>query len=486
MAKLHNCALSLAALAAAGLLVASNVLAQPYQTEINRWNAQDAIDPMPSNGLVFVGSSSIRRWEQLTRDFADYNVIQRGIGGALFDDVNYQVNDLVLKYNPRGVVVWVGTNDLASGSDGNEVTADYQAFVNAVHTAQPNVEIFYLGIMPTPGRQGNKPQEDVANANIASIASGDPKQHYIDLPAAFATLNPYAGVDFQNKFVDSIHLNRDGYDFWTTNIRPQIEAVLAPDKVYTPNPNGPRPGDRILFDFGPSNSEDGDHTASPDVNGNYWNNWHAIDGGNNILPGEHLANLVDTTGAGTGVRLTLTAQYESNGKVNGGLLLPNSALLGDLAIGSATEDYFFSTADGVQGGGDDDDGGGFMLDGLDPNLSYNFKFFGSRYTTETRITEYAVVGANSQSVWLTTSGNNIGANGVYDGNDDEIAEVLGVRPDAFGQIFVDMTLIQGSYAYLNAMEVTAVPEPNSLLLMASCVAGLGFAVGRNRSAKSGR
>ena len=45
------------------------------------------LDPPPQNALVFVGSSSIRRWEELTRDFADYNVIQRGIGGAFFDDL---------------------------------------------------------------------------------------------------------------------------------------------------------------------------------------------------------------------------------------------------------------------------------------------------------------------------------------------------------------------------------------------------------------
>ncbi len=55
---------------------------------------------------------------------------------------------------------------------------------------------------------------------------------------------------------------------------------------------------------------------------------------------------------------------------------------------------------------------------------------------------------------LVTSGVNIGSDGMYDGNDDEIARVYGVRPDAFGQVFVDLTLREGSYAYLNAMEMT--------------------------------
>ena len=457
----------------AGLLIALCSAAPAsgqYEAEVGRWLMQDALDAPPEGGIVFTGSSSIRRWEYLQRDFADYNVIQRGLGGALFDDINARANDIVLSYNPRAVVVWAGTNDIASGSDGNEVYADYQQFVNTIHAAKADVEIFYLGIMPTPGRQGNRPQEDVANSQIASYAAGDARLHYVDLPAAFATLNPYGDPAFTGKFVDDIHLNKSGYNFWTDIIRPQVEAVVAPDKTYQPNANAMRRGESLLFDFGPLDSDDGEGTASPDVRGNYWNNWYdPTDGGRDILPGEHKGHLVETGGRDTGVALTLTAQFESNGKRNGGLATPSEALLGDLAVGTATVDYFFSTGDDQQGGGNDDDGGGFMLSGLDPTLEYEFAFFGSRNTTETRITEYKVLGDGEWVAQLQTSGDNIGADGTYDGNNDEIALVTGVRPDEFGQVFVDMTLIQGQFAYINAMQVTAVPEPAS----AAVVIGLG-------------
>ena len=293
----------------------------------------------------------------------------------------------------------------------------------------------------------------IANNAIAAYAAGDARLHYIDLPTAFWALNPPDDPAFTSLFVDSIHLNRQGYEFWTSIIRPQIEAVIAPNKVPVPNPNTPPVGGRILFDFGPSNAEDGDHTASPDANGNHWNNWHAAEGGVSINAGEHLGNLVDTTGASTGIAWTMTAGFATNGKVNGGLLSPSPALLGDLAIASATEDYFYCTGDGLQGGGDDDKAGGFMLEGLDPALAYEFRFFGSRISTETRVTEYKVIGASSGTTTLRTSGNNIGHDGMYDGNDDRIASTIAVRPDAFGQIFVDLTLLEGSYAYINAMEI---------------------------------
>ncbi|MCA9234407.1 MAG: PEP-CTERM sorting domain-containing protein [Planctomycetales bacterium] len=461
--------------AALAALVAGPVFGQAYQSNVNTWNAQDALDPVPTGGIVFAGSSSIRRWEELTLDFADYNVLQRGLGGATFATYQPHVDDNIIAHAPRAVVVWLGTNDIAGGLSGSGVVSAFNTFSSTIHGSLPNTEIFYLGIMPTPGRQGNRTQENIANAGIAAVAASDSRIHYVDLPAVFDGLGAYNGANFTNKFVDSIHLNRDGYNVWESVIRPAVLAEFAPDKVYTPNPLTLKPGERILYDFGPSNSDDGDITTGPDASGNYWSSWTGGEGGVRAIAGEHQRNIVNTDGNDTGIGITITAEFDSNGKLNGGLFNPDSNLLGDLAVESATVDFFFSTGDGVQGGGDDDEAGGFMLDGLDPNLAYNFKFFGSRSSTETRITEYAVTGANSQSVLLTTSGNNIGADGRYDGNNDEVAQVFGVRPDAFGQVFVDVTLIQGSFAYISAMEITAVPEPSTVALAAICVAGLGLA-----------
>ena len=47
---------------------------------------------------------------------------------------------------------------------------------------------------------------------------------------------------------------------------------------------------------------------------------------------------------------------------------------------------------------------------------------------------------------------NIGSDGAYDGNDQTVAVVRGMRPDAFGQMFVDVVLLEGNFAYINALE----------------------------------
>lgn len=454
----------------ADVLGMGSVASAQYDAQIARWKSQDTLDPVPEGSVLFVGSSSIRRWETLTQDFADYNTVQRGLGGALMSELLAQETDLVLRYKPRAVVVWGGTNDLANGASGASVASNFQTFASNLLTAQPNVDLFYIGIMPTPGRQENRPREDIVNAQISAMAASNPKIHYIDMPAAFETLNPYSGSAFTSKFVDSIHLNRSGYELFSSTVRQRVDDVVAPNKTFVPNAKTMTRGERLLFDFGPSDGANGD-TTNLDANGNRWNNWFNVGGGATILPGEHKANLVTSTGRDSGIRITMTAQFIANGKLNGGLLNPDPARLGDFGVPSVTSDYFYSTGNNINDGTDDDTAGGFMIDGLDPTLAYDFRIFASRDSTETRITEYLLTGANSVSTTLTTSGNNIGSNGIYDGNDSTIAVLKGVRPDRFGQIWFDQTLIQGTFAYIGAMEITAVPEPTTTTTAAIVAAG---------------
>lgn len=421
---------------------------------IDRWVSQDGQDPVSPGALLFVGSSSIRRWEPLTRDFADYRVVQRGFGGSQFSSVNPNFSRLVTPYQPSGIVMWLGTNDVRSGKSAQQVHSDFQTFVGLVRAQFPNIPIFYLGIMPTPDSASIDSVRRATNNLIAATCEADPTLHFIDIPAFFENLQVTNPAAFNALFVDGLHLSKAGYAEWRRIVRPAVESVLTPNKTATLNPISLQPGERLLFDFGPSDSTNGDHTLGADTNGNHWNNWHGTNGGGLINSGEHVANLIDTTGRETGIRITITGGFLCNGKLNGGLLNPNPDLLGDLAVPSATQDYFYCTADDKFGAADDDVPGGFMLEGLDPSLSYTFRFFGSRDATETRITEFDVRGATRRTVTLRTSGAGIGAGGANT-NNNTIATVSGIRPDAFGQVFVDMTLIQGTFAYLNAMEVVA-------------------------------
>ncbi|RYD20517.1 MAG: hypothetical protein EOP88_14765 [Verrucomicrobiaceae bacterium] len=429
--------------------------------DIDRWTAQDAIDPVAPGGVLFVGSSSIRRWETLTRDFSDYRIVQRGFGGSQFSDLNPIIHRIVTPYQPSAIVVFEGTNDIrGGGKTGEQVFADFQTFVSTVRAQQPTVPICYIGITAVPSFFNNPdhdPRRRTANSLIKAHCENNPSLnlHYLNTNELLDTLHDTNDPSYNSYFVDDTHLSRKGYQHFVSVIRPALQAIIAPNKTLVANPNALAAGDKLFFDFGPSDVTNGDPTTSPDINGNHWNNWHLTNGGGTINSGEHLRNLVRSTGTNTGIRMTMTGGFLCNGKAAlGGLFAPNPLLLGELAVETATQDFFYSTANDINDATSDDVPGGFMMEGLNPELAYEFKFHGARDNAETRITKYEVSGANSGQANLTTSGTGIGSTG-GNNNDDGVAVISGIRPDAYGQVFIDLTLVQGAFAYINGMQVTA-------------------------------
>ena len=118
--------------------------ASTYLSLANRWTDQNAIQAEPNGAVLFLGSSSIRRWESLTRDFADYKMIQRGMGGAVFSDIHQLFEDVAVVHNPRAVVLWAGVNDLYAYRSADYVMEQFTQFVATFTNQLPSAKLFYL------------------------------------------------------------------------------------------------------------------------------------------------------------------------------------------------------------------------------------------------------------------------------------------------------------------------------------------------------
>ncbi len=415
-----------------------------YGSTVQAWVDQDALSASPEAPLVFTGSSSIRRWEGLTRAYSDYDPVQRGFGGAQAADVALYAEELVNVHAPAGVVVFAGTNDVAAAVEVETVVARVRCLRERIWIAHGSeLPVLFIGITPTPSRWSSWESSDAVNDAIEALAVDDPGLVYVDVPSAFLETGMPPSEDL---FVsDKLHLSEEGYALWDSVLRPAVEGALSPKEAVSSPGTHPASGARVLVDLGADDGDNGEHTDSPDYLGQHWNNWHSLAGGASILPGEHLGDLVDSTGASTGMDLVITGGFNNNGRNNGGLLWPDQELLGDLAVGTATQDYFYSVTD--------DATGGLMLRGLDPEATYTLRFFASRDESETRATSYTVHGSESASATLQTSGSGAGSEG-GNANDDDVAEFTGVRSDPWGHLYVDMELAGNSYAYVALMELT--------------------------------
>ena len=160
----------------------------------------------------------------------------------------------------------------------------------------------------------------------------------------------------------------------------------------------------FYFDFGMSGGTRGTITTGADIYGHYWNNIGDQEVTSNKPSLNHVYNLVDADNTATTLTLQLAGtQFTANGMSGGGgLLSADTALLGDLGITTATEDYLFAS---------NSEHCSMVISGLNTAKGYQFKIFASRTATDVRISDYTLRGQWAIQGSLQAAGSGIGANG---------------------------------------------------------------------------
>jgi lysophospholipase L1-like esterase len=187
-----------------------------WRESLDGFAALDRAHAPGPGGVVFVGSSSIRLWGDLEREFGTEGIVKRGFGGSRLSDVARYAAQLVLPYKPRLVVVYAGDNDIAEGATPDAVLASYADFVSQVHAALPKTRIAYLSIKPSPSREALMPAAIRANELIENWSKSDPMLDYIDVYTKMLDAKGRPRTDLF--LADSLHLNAAGYAIWKSAI----------------------------------------------------------------------------------------------------------------------------------------------------------------------------------------------------------------------------------------------------------------------------
>ena len=87
----------------------------PFYSSIQEFKKQDSLSFPEKGGILFIGSSSIRRWDDLKERFAGYPIIQRGFGGSEYNDILHYADDIIFPYQPSTIFLYAGENDLVKG-----------------------------------------------------------------------------------------------------------------------------------------------------------------------------------------------------------------------------------------------------------------------------------------------------------------------------------------------------------------------------------
>lgn len=177
--------------------------------------------PLAADAVLFVGSSSIRRWD-LTAAFPHLKTRNHGFGGSRTVDLNHFAPRLVLAYQPRRLVVYEADNDIHEDFTPEAVAREADRFLTLVADKLPEAKTWWLAIKPSPARRKEMDRQRQANDLIRKrCATSGGKAVFVD------TWTPILGPDGQPDptlfLEDNLHLNESGYARWKAVLDPLLK-----------------------------------------------------------------------------------------------------------------------------------------------------------------------------------------------------------------------------------------------------------------------
>jgi len=200
----------------------AQVFAQPFSDEIKDFKKQDSLNPPPTGAILFVGSSSFRKWTDVSSYFPGYTIINRGFGGSTLPDVTMYIDDIILPYHPKQVVIYCGDNDLASSDaiTADSVLARFKVLFDGIRTKLPGENIVFVSIKPSPSRARLKEKMEKANLLIQTYLSLYTHTAFVDV--YHKMLNPDGTIMSDLFLEDNLHMNAKGYAIWQKAIAPYL------------------------------------------------------------------------------------------------------------------------------------------------------------------------------------------------------------------------------------------------------------------------
>jgi len=195
----------------------------PFETEIKAFAKSDSVVAPLQGKIVFVGSSSFAKWKDINQYFPGYPIINRGFGGSVLLDVIHYVNETVLKYNPKQVIIYCGENDLASSDTVSPeiVLERFTILFNLIRKPLGNkTNITFISIKPSISRWHLETKIIQANTLISNFIANQTNASFINIHNAMLQND---GSVMKDIFIaDNLHMNAKGYAIWQKIIFPAL------------------------------------------------------------------------------------------------------------------------------------------------------------------------------------------------------------------------------------------------------------------------
>jgi len=164
--------------------------------------------------IIFYGSSSIRMWDTLQKDFPQQKVVNLGFGGSTLAACVWFFKRVMAGYKPKALVIYAGDNDLGDGRNPEEVLIFFKQMKAEVKQRfGDDLPCYFMSLKPSPSRWHMVNQFVYTNTLIQKEISREPGNwHFIDIYRKMLDTSGLPKAELYQQ--DGLHLSTEGYLLW--------------------------------------------------------------------------------------------------------------------------------------------------------------------------------------------------------------------------------------------------------------------------------
>ena len=203
--------------------------AKKWENDIKKLEILDQKENYSDQAILFIGSSSIRKWDSIKEDLNPYKPIKRGYGGAHYYDLIHFTKRLVSPHKVKAIAIFVA-NDITGEKEGindlspKEVLNLAKFVVKQIRKTHKKTPIFFIETTPTSSRWKVWNKISKANDLIKYFISKNKNMFYIDTRTFYIKSNGMPNDEFF--IADKLHLNNKGYKLWGKIIKDSFDKNL--------------------------------------------------------------------------------------------------------------------------------------------------------------------------------------------------------------------------------------------------------------------
>ncbi len=174
--------------------------------------------------VVFLGDSITQGWtDSFHGHFENLKKANRGISGDTTRGVLIRMEQDVLKLNPAGIVLLIGTNDLEERASPQVIADNVDLILDKLHQHRHDMPVILCQVFPS---DASKKRPASAIRQINKLYQEFPKKYpqvtLLDTWTLFADADGNAKAE---EFPDLLHPNQLGYSMWAASLRPLLATA---------------------------------------------------------------------------------------------------------------------------------------------------------------------------------------------------------------------------------------------------------------------